>query len=224
MKKRDQEKDSAEKQTIEVATPEEVEEFAAKKAETAEATSETAGTEPASQEPAAPPQEEINWKDKFLRAKADYQNLQRRATEEQRAAVRYAITEFARSLLEVIDDFERTLEAGDKSQDDASLVSGIKLVYEKLLKFLRDHHVEPIESLGQPFDPQFHEAMMQEVSEDHPPNTVIREIQKGYRLHDRVLRPGRVIISKALEPAEDEPAAGGFKRRIDQGGSPHADL
>lgn len=121
---------------------------------------------------------------------------------------RYANADFARALLEVLDDLERTLQAGDEADDETSVVCGVRLVYDKLRKCLKDHNVDPIEALGQPFDPRLHQAMMQESSADHPPNTVIREIQKGYKLHDRVLRPSRVTISKAAEddstpPTED---------------------
>lgn len=157
----------------------------------------------------APPAEfaesqEIDWKDKFLRAKADFQNLQRRLRDEQHAAVRFANAEFAKPLLEVIDDFERTFEAGQEQSNENSLTSGIKLIYDKLLKMLKDHDIESIESLGQPFDPRFHEAIQQMPSEEHPPNTVIQEIQKGFRMHDRVLRPARVIVSRSSESVADD--------------------
>ena len=146
----------------------------------------------------------VSWQDKFLRAKADYQNLQKRAADEQRNAIRYANADFARSLVQVLDDFERTLEAAEKAPEADSVVSGVKLVYEKLLKLLEDHHVKPIEALGQPFDPHLHEALMQEPCETLPPDSVLREIQRGYKLYDRVLRPARVVVSKAPEPSEEQ--------------------
>ena len=157
-----------------------------------------------SSESGAAAQENIDWQDKFLRAKADYQNLQKRAAEEQRNAMRYANADFARSLVQVIDDFERTLEAAEEAPESDSIISGVKLVHEKLLKLLGDYHVEPIEALGQPFDPHLHEALMQEACETLPPDSVLREIQRGYKLHDRVLRPARVVVSKAPEPLEQK--------------------
>ena len=75
------------------------------------------------------------------------------------------------------------------------------------MKLLGDYHVEPIEALGQPFDPHLHEALMQEASETLPPNSVLREIERGYKLHDRVLRPARVVISKAPEKKEQQDKA-----------------
>jgi molecular chaperone GrpE len=149
----------------------------------------------------APP--DVDWKERFLRAKADFANLQRRTGDELQAAVRLANRDFARAMLEVADDFQRTLQAApDSSRDE--LLAGIRLIHDKLMKVLREQHVEPIAALGQPFDPQMHEALMQQASADHAPGTVIKEIQPGYRLHERILRPARVIISKAPEVAEDQ--------------------
>jgi molecular chaperone GrpE len=146
---------------------------------------------------------DVDWKDRFLRAKAEFANLQRRAGEELQAAVRLANRDFARAMLEVADDFQRTLQAApDSSRDE--LLAGIRLIHDKLMKALRDQRVEPIAALGQPFDPQMHEALMQQASAGHAPGTVIKEIQPGYRLHERILRPARVIISKAPEADEDQ--------------------
>ncbi|MCH8912753.1 MAG: nucleotide exchange factor GrpE [Planctomycetes bacterium] len=188
-------------ETIEIASSDEVDAYGGKSTGPADAPSEESSV---SSESGADQQKNIDWQDKFLRAKADYQNLQKRAAEEQRNAIRYANADFARSLVQVLDDFERTLEAAEKASEADSVVSGVKLVYEKLLKLLGDHHVEPIEALGQPFDPHLHEALMQEPCETLPPDSVLREIQRGYKLHDRVLRPARVVISKAPEPSEQQ--------------------
>ncbi len=186
---------------IEIATPDEVGEYGGKSTGPADAPSEESSV---SSESGGAEQENIDWQDKFLRAKADYQNLQKRAADEQRNAIRYANADFARSLLQVLDDFERTLEAAEEAAEAGSIMSGVKLVYEKLLKLLGDYHIEPIEALGQPFDPHLHEALMQESCETLPPDSVLREIQRGYKLHDRVLRPARVVVSKAPEPSEQQ--------------------
>ncbi len=188
-------------ETIEIASSDEVDAYGGKSAGPADAPSEESSV---SSESGAAEQENIDWQDKFLRAKADYQNLQKRAADEQRNAIRYANADFARALVQVLDDFERTLEAAEKAPEADSVVSGVKLVYEKLLKLLGDHDVEPIESLGQPFDPHLHEALMQEPCATLPPDSVLREIERGYKLHDRVLRPARVVISKAPEPSEQQ--------------------
>lgn len=191
------------KQKIEIATPTEIEEFGSEPdALDNAAGGPTAGDDTAPPSPGAE-DEPADWKDKFLRAKADYQNLQRRAAQEQQSAIRYAIADFARGVLEVLDDLERTLQAGDEDAKDSKLTEGVKLVYDKLLKMLKGHGVEPIESLGQPFDPHLHQAMMQEQAPDQPPNTVIREIHKGYTMNDRILRAASVIVSASPEPVED---------------------
>ncbi len=201
MKKQHHTTENEDGEPIEIATPDEVGEYGGKSAGSSGEPSEEINV---SSESGAAEQTNIDWQDKFLRAKADYQNLQKRATEEQRNAIRYANADFARSLVQVLDDFERTLEAAEEAPEADSIMSGVKLVYEKLLKLLGDHHIEPIEALGQPFDPHLHEALMQEPCETLPPDSVLREIERGYKLHDRVLRPARVVISKSPEPPEQE--------------------
>ncbi len=188
-------------ETIEIASADEVDAYGGKSTGPADAPSEESS---ASSESGGAEQENIDWQDKFLRAKADYQNLQKRAAEQQRNAIHYANADFARSVLQVLDDFERTLEAAEIAPEADSVVAGVKLVYEKLLKLLSDHDVEPIKALGQPFDPHLHEALMQEPCETLPPDSVLREIQRGYKLHDRVLRPARVVVSMAPEPSEEQ--------------------
>ncbi len=188
-------------ETIEIASADEVDAYGGKSTGPADESSQENSD---SSESGIAEQENIDWQDKFLRAKADYQNLQKRAADEQRNAIRYANADFARSLVQVLDDFERTLQAAEKAPEADSVASGVKLVYQKLLKLLGDHHVEPIEALGKPFDPHLHEALMQEPCETLPPNSVLREIQRGYKLHDRVLRPARVVVSKAPEPSEEQ--------------------
>lgn len=134
--------------------------------------------------------------DKILRAKADFQNLQRRSATERAEAIRYANADLMRSLLTVADDFERSLDAAKDSDNQASIVDGVRLVYENFMKALRDHGLESVPGVGEPFDPHVHEAMLQQPSTDHPDGTVIEEITKGYRLRDRIVRPGKVIVSK----------------------------
>lgn len=148
----------------------------------------------------------------LLRAKADYQNLQRRAAKEHTEAVRYANGELMKSLLGVVDDFERSLAAAESSDENQAVVDGVRLVYENFRKALRSHGLEEIDAWHRPFDPHIHEAIMQQPTADHPPGTVIDEVVKGYSLCDRVLRPSRVIVSKALEPeqaSESRVSAGG---------------
>lgn len=137
--------------------------------------------------------------DRLLRTRAEVQNLQRRAEQERRDAVRYANAELMRRLIAVLDDMERALAAVDPSQHDAPVIAGVRLVYENLLKALREFGMMPVDALHQPFDPHVHEAMMRQPTAGHPEGTVIEELAKGYVLHERTLRPSKVIVAAAPE-------------------------
>jgi molecular chaperone GrpE len=141
--------------------------------------------------------------DALLRAKADYQNFQRRATTERIDAVRYANAELMRSLLNAMDDFDRTLAASNDATVDA-IVAGVRLVYENLQKALTDNGLEIIEARGKTFDPAIHQALMQQPSDECAPGTVIEQVTRGYRLRDRVLRPARVIVAKAADDGDQK--------------------
>ena len=136
--------------------------------------------------------------DSLLRARADYQNLLRRSANERAEAIRYANAELLRSLLGIVDDFERSLTAAESSERLDAVVEGVRLVYENLLKELRTHGLEAIEGLHQPFDPNVHEALMERSTSEYPSGTVVEEVAKGYRLHGRVLRPTKVVVSKSV--------------------------
>ena len=206
----DQDNRTSGRQKIEIATPQEIADLGVgPRHNHDDAEGPTAGD---STTPPSPGTEDgaVDWKDKFLRAKADAQNLQRRAAQEQQSAIHFAIADFARGLLEVLDNLERTLQAGEEAATDSKLLEGVKLVHDNLLKMLKGHGVEQIESLEQPFDPHLHQAMMQEQAPDQPPNTVIREIHKGYRMNERILRVASVIVSATQESTEDgKPASPG---------------
>lgn len=162
--------------------------------------------------PAAPPtpQDELTvlrrevdeLRDRNLRALAEVQNTQKRAQRDKQEALRYAEADFARELLVILDDFERTCESAKTATDVQTVVEGVRIVYEHFLKVLRLRGIEPIEAVGRPFDPAFHQALMQRPSDDHPAGTVIEEAARGYKMHDRVLRPSRVIVSAGPAPAD----------------------
>lgn len=143
--------------------------------------------------------------DSLLRARADYQNLLRRSANERAEAIRYANAELLRSLLGIVDDFERSLTAAESSEKLDAVVEGVRLVYENLLKALRTQGLETIEGLHQPFDPNVHEALMERPTNEHPPGTVVEEVTKGYRLHGRVLRPTMVVVSKSAASEAPSP-------------------
>lgn len=143
----------------------------------------------------------VKLEDALLRAKADFQNLQRTSSAERTDAYRYANAELMKLLVRVVDDFERSLSAAASKPDNLpAVVEGVRLVYENLNKALADHGLEPIDALHRPFDPKIHEALLHQPSEEYPPGTVIEQIAKGYRLRDRVVRPAKVIVAKAMEP------------------------
>jgi len=147
--------------------------------------------------------------DGLLRAKADYQNLQRRAATERSQAIRYGNAELFKGLLGVVDDFERALAAAEATENHDAVVRGVRMVYENLTRSLTAQGLETIDALHQPFDPSIHEALLQQPSAEHPAGTVIEEVAKGYRLHDRVLRPSKVVVSKGDDTdAEDKPVGG----------------
>ncbi len=137
--------------------------------------------------------------DALVRAKADYQNLQRRSATQQADAVRYANADMMKSLIVVADDFDRALAANEIAEDSAALAAGMKLVHDNLIKALRDHGLEYVPALHQPFDPAQHEALLQQPTDAHEPGTVVEEVAKGYRLRDRVIRPAKVVVSKAKD-------------------------
>lgn len=131
-----------------------------------------------------------NWQ----RSAADFANYKRR-TEEERAVVgQFSNALLIGKLLSVLDDFDRALESVPSDAHDA-WIEGVKLVERKLRGVLESEGVTPIDAVGQPFDPNIHEAVVHEDTADHPDNEVIDELQRGYRLHDRVLRPSLVRVA-----------------------------
>ncbi len=155
------------------------------------------------------PEPEVDsYKDRFLRAKAELQNVVRRTQGERAEIVRYANADLVRGLLVVVDDIDRMLDSDHQPDDAEAILAGLRLVHQNYLKTLAGFHVEPIEESGVAFDPVIHEAMMQESSDQYPAGTVLRVVQKGYRLHDRVIRAAKVIVSAATAPdAETESPA-----------------
>jgi len=167
----------------------------------------TGGAEPGGESPASESSEAQQWRDKFLRAKADLSNYQKRVEKERVESVRYAAAELVKNLLPILDDLERLIASGTEAKIDAAkLAEGAKLLRDNFLKVLNDFHVTPIEAQGQPFDPDVHQAIMELPSPEHQDRTVVQEVLKGYRMHDRVLRPARVVVAR---PAQGEGDAGG---------------
>lgn len=141
------------------------------------------------------------------RAVADIDNRRKRAERMAEERVQYAVQKFAQDLLPVIDNFERGLSHAGETRDFDALNNGLKLVHDQLLDVLKRHEIGKIDALGRPFDPNQHEAVGQLVSQEHPDHTVIDVQQQGYQMHERVIRPSRVIVSR--RPVEQSPEDAG---------------
>jgi len=138
-------------------------------------------------------------RDQFLallqRTQADFENYQKRTQRERESERRYWHGAFALDLLPVIDNLDRAMTAAKQAGESGPLVQGVGMVQTQLLDMLNRHGITPIDALGKPFDPNLHQAIMQQPSREHPPQTVIQVLQQGFMIHDRVLRPAGVIVS-----------------------------
>lgn len=146
---------------------------------------------------AAVRQELADATDRLLRARADMDNYRKRAQREMDEVRRYAEAQLVADLLPVLDNIERAIEAASQQSDSPALLEGVRLMYKQLQDVLAAHHCQPIDPLHAPFDPNLHEAILQQPSEEHPPGTVLQVVRRGYQMHQRVLRPAQVIVSKA---------------------------
>jgi molecular chaperone GrpE len=133
--------------------------------------------------------------DRLLRLQAEMQNLRNRTSREIAEERKYAALPVLRELLPVIDNIERAIEAAEKAGEAENLLEGFRLVRQQLLTLLDHNHCERIEALGQPFDPNFHQAILHQPSPTVPADVVTMVTQQGYKLHDRVVRPTQVIVS-----------------------------
>jgi molecular chaperone GrpE len=129
------------------------------------------------------------------RLQADFENYQKRLARELADERRYAIAPLVLDLLPTLDNLERALNQAQNEGDRPALIQGVSMVRSQLLESLARHGVIPIDTLGQPFDPNLHEAILQQPREGVAPGTVVEVLESGYRLHDRVLRPTKVIVA-----------------------------
>jgi molecular chaperone GrpE len=136
--------------------------------------------------------------DRYLRQTAELENFKRRAGREREDVSRFANEALVKDMLPVVDNLERAIAHG-KSGDEDSLLKGVEMILKGLMDVLGRHGVVQISAIGQPFDPQLHEAMAHVESTEHAPNTILEEYQKGYLLKDRLLRPALVTVVKGLK-------------------------
>ncbi len=148
-----------------------------------------------------------NW-DLYLRERADLENARKRHQRDREEAIRFANDRLLREMIPVLDNLERAVghaEQGDT--DNQGLLEGVNMTINQFRKVLEDFGVKPINALGEDFDPNLHQAMGQIESADQAPNTVVTEFQKGYLLHDRLLRPSLVMVAKAPETDTEDQGA-----------------
>ncbi|MEQ6389389.1 nucleotide exchange factor GrpE [Bacillaceae bacterium S4-13-58] len=133
---------------------------------------------------------------RFLRLQADYENFKRRTIKEREADRKYRSQDLIQDILPVLDNFERALQIQAEEASFSQFVDGMKMVYNQLRQALVKEGIEEIGAEGQPFDPNFHQAVMQVQDPEQPPNTIVEVFQKGYRLKDRVIRPAMVKVNE----------------------------
>ena len=142
--------------------------------------------------------------DRLLRVSAEFENYKKRTRREIDDFRKYANEALIKELLGVVDNLERAVESSKEASEDSQLLEGVNLTLKEIIKIFEKFNVTPIEALEKEFDPAVHQAVLQEASEDHAENTVIREFQKGYTIHDRLLRPAMVVVSTAAERPGNE--------------------
>lgn len=178
-----------------------LEEQWAKEAEQAdEAESETVVEDPADVRRKA--EERDEYLDHLRRLKAEFENYRKRTEREKAEWSTYVLEGFMTELLDVVDNLNRARIVAEGSNNVESYKQGVDMVFDRLLAILRRRGVEQILTVNEPFDPHLHEAILQDVRSDVPPNTIVEEITPGYRLKDRVLRAPRVKVSVAPPDAE----------------------
>ena len=139
--------------------------------------------------------EQPDWKDRYARAMADFDNFRKRTVRDREDLVKFAAKDVIKDVLATVDNLARALD-GAKDRADDPFVKGVQLVYDGLLKTLADHGATPLDSVGEPVDTNYHEALTSLPSEDVEEGVVMNEVQRGWLLHGKPLRPAKVVVSK----------------------------
>jgi len=143
--------------------------------------------------------------EQYLRTLADMENLRKRTQREKEELGKFANENILREILPVIDNLERAIEHAEQADSSDGLLEGVQMTLTQFSQVLERFGVKPVESLGEPFDPALHQAMGQMETEEFPANTVAQQMQKGYQLNERLLRPAMVMVAKTPEIKEPEP-------------------
>ena len=159
---------------------------------------ESAAEEPAAAEPPAEP----DWKDRYARLLADFDNYRKRVARDREELAQFAAKDILKDLLPTVDNLALALEKAENKEDP--FVQGVKLAYDGFLKALADHGATPLDSVGEPFDTNFHDALAQLPSSDVAEGIVMNEVKRGWLLHGKLLRPAQVVVSSGApaQPAE----------------------
>jgi molecular chaperone GrpE len=135
------------------------------------------------------------FRDLALRSQADFENYKKRSAREKEEAIKYANSSLLEKLISIVDNFELGLEAARAEGEKSPIFSGMSMVLKQLMDFLADSGLQPIDAVGKQFDPNLHEAIAHEASNEVPEGKVIRQTRRGYRMKDRLLRPSSVVVS-----------------------------
>ena len=145
--------------------------------------------------------------EKLQRVSADYANFQKRTPKQIADSVGYEKEKIIKTLLPALDNFEHTLQNASSAENTQLFVKGVQIIYDQMLDILKSHQVEQIKSAGEKFDPSLHQAMMQKSEPEKEDGIVLEEFQKGYKLNDRVIRPGKVVVNNlSLQKEKKEPS------------------
>ena len=135
------------------------------------------------------------FRDLALRSQADFENYKKRSAREKEEAIKYANSTLLEKLISIVDNFELGLQAARGEGEKSPIFSGMSMVLKQLMDFLADSGLQPIDAVGKKFDPNLHEAIAHETSDEVPEGNVIRQTRRGYKLKDRLLRPSSVVVS-----------------------------
>lgn len=149
-----------------------------------------------------------SYKDQLLRKAAEFDNFKKRTEAEYVNLVKNANEGLISSLIPILDDFTRSMKSGREVKDHESFFKGVELIYNKFVRLLESHGLIPFESVGKPFDVDYHDALLQMPRSDVPPHTVVEEIERGYKLFEKIIRHAKVIVSAEPQQQSDGPSDG----------------
>jgi len=149
-----------------------------------------------------------SYKDQLLRKAAEFENYKKRTESDYLNFVKNANEGLISSLIPILDDFTRSMKSGREAKDHESFFKGVELIHNKFIKLLESHGLVPFESVGKPFDVEYHDALLQMPRSDVPPHTVVEEVERGYKLFDKVIRHAKVIVSTDAQLPPGVPSNG----------------